>query len=54
MGDGNVDVVDLEKNTHQGYFGEGMVASIAAAAGLDVFLPRLGQRVDLQVSSQDH
>ena len=49
MGDGNVDVVDLEKNTHQGYFGEGMVASIAAAAGLDVFLPRLGQRVDLQV-----
>lgn len=41
----------LEPKTHQGYFAEAFVASIAAAAGLDVFLPRLGHRVDLQVYS---
>ena len=33
MEGGNVDVVDLDRNTHQRYFGEGLVASIAAAAG---------------------
>jgi hypothetical protein len=39
----------LEPNRHQGYFGEALVASIAAAAGLDVFFPRLGDKADLQV-----
>ena len=36
-------------NVDQGYFAEGFVASIAAAAGLDVQLPRLGHRIDLGV-----
>ncbi len=39
----------LNPNVHQGYFAEAFVASIAAAAGLDVQLPRLGQRIDLGV-----
>ena len=42
-------VTGTSPNTHQGYFGEGMVASIAAAAGLDVQFPRLGKAVDLNV-----
>jgi hypothetical protein len=36
-------------NIDQGYFAEGMVASIAAAAGLDVQWPRLAHRIDLGV-----
>jgi hypothetical protein len=39
----------LEPNRHQGHFAEAFVASIAAAAGLDVLLPRLGDRMDIQV-----
>lgn len=39
----------LQGNRHQGYFGEAYVASIAAAAGLDVLLPRLGDGQDLTV-----
>jgi hypothetical protein len=39
----------LEPNRHQGHFAEAFVASIAAAAGLDVLLPRLGDKIDLQV-----
>jgi hypothetical protein len=38
-------------NLHQGYFAEAFVASIAAAAGLDVQLPRLGRAIDLGVYS---
>lgn len=34
-------------NVDQGYYAEGFVASIAAAAGLDVQWPRLGHRIDL-------
>lgn len=34
-------------NVDQGYFAEGLVASLAAAAGLDVQWPRLGHRIDL-------
>ena len=34
-------------NVDQGYYAEGFVASIAAAAGLDVLWPRLGHRSDL-------
>jgi GntR family transcriptional regulator len=49
MEDGIVDVVNLDRNTHWGYFGDRLVASIAAAAGLDVMLSRLGRRIDLQV-----
>ena len=36
-------------NVYQGFFAEGMVAAIAAAAGLDVSLPRLGHRIDMMV-----
>lgn len=36
-------------NVDQGYFAEGFVASIAAAAGLDVQWPRRGHRVDFGV-----
>jgi len=39
----------LEPKSHQGYFAEAYVASIAAAAGLDVSLPRLGVATDLFV-----
>lgn len=39
----------LDQNTHQGYFGECLVAAIAGAAGLDVMLPRLGHRIDMSV-----
>jgi hypothetical protein len=45
----NVQPALLEQNRHQGYFAEAFIASIAAAAGLDVFLPRLGDKADLQV-----
>jgi len=41
--------VGINPNVHQGYFAEFLVASIAAAAGLDVHWPRLGHRVDLGV-----
>lgn len=40
---------ELNKNVHQGYFAEGMVAAIAAAAGLDVLWPRLGHGEDLTI-----
>ena len=36
-------------NVNQGYYAEGLVASIAAAAGLDVQWPRLGHRIDLGI-----
>jgi hypothetical protein len=39
----------LDARVHQGYFAEGLVASIAAAAGLDVAFPRLGHGIDLAV-----
>jgi Domain of unknown function (DUF4365) len=39
----------INPNVHQGYFAEGFVASIAAAACLDVQLPRLGHGIDLGV-----
>jgi hypothetical protein len=40
---------NLDANTHQGYFAEGFVTSIATAAGLDVSFPRLGHAFDLQI-----
>ena len=39
----------LQPNRHQGYFAEALVASISAAAGLDVYFPRLGDKADLQI-----
>lgn len=39
----------LNANVHQGYFAESLVASIAAAAGLDVQFPRLGHVIDLGI-----
>lgn len=36
-------------NVLQGYFAEGLVASIAASAGLDVYWPRLGNRLDMGI-----
>lgn len=39
----------INPNVHQGYFAEGLVASIAAAAGLDVLWPRLGHSADLGI-----
>jgi hypothetical protein len=36
-------------NVLQGYYGEGLVAAIATAAGLDVQFPRLGHKVDLGI-----
>jgi hypothetical protein len=39
----------MDPNIHQGYFAEGIVASIATAAGLDVQLPRLGHGIDLGI-----
>lgn len=38
-----------QANLLQGYYGEGFVASIAAAAGLDVQWPRLGAAVDMGI-----
>lgn len=40
---------NVDPNTHQGFFAETFVASIAAAAGFDVSLPRVGKGIDLQV-----
>jgi hypothetical protein len=39
----------LDPRVHQGYFAEGFVAAIAAAAGLDVAFPRLGHVIDVSV-----
>lgn len=39
----------MSPNAHQGHFAEGLVASIATAAGLDVVFPRLGDKVDVGV-----
>ena len=39
----------INPNVHQGYFAECLVASIAAAAGLDVHWPRLGHGADFGV-----
>lgn len=39
----------LNPRVHQGYFAEGFVAAIAAAAGLDVAFPRLGHVIDFSV-----
>lgn len=38
-----------QANLLQGYYGEGFVASIAAAAGLDVKWPRLGVATDMGI-----
>ena len=46
---GNAEFAGLDANTLQGYFAEGLVASIATAAGLDVLFPRLGHSMDFQV-----
>jgi hypothetical protein len=40
---------NVHPSAHQGFFAEAFVASIAAAAGFDVVLPRLGISIDLQV-----
>jgi hypothetical protein len=40
---------NINPNVHQGFFAETFVASIAAAAGFDVSLPRVGKGIDLQV-----
>jgi len=34
---------------HQGYYAEGMLAALAAAAGLDVQRPRLGHAIDISI-----
>ena len=39
----------IDPNIYQGYYAEGLVASIATAAGLDVLFPRLGASIDLGV-----
>jgi len=49
MAAGGPALVGINPNVHQGYFAEAFVASIAAAAGLDVQLPRLGHGIDLGV-----
>ena len=41
--------IGLDAKVHQGYYAEGLVASIAAAAGLDVQWPRLGHAIDFSV-----
>jgi hypothetical protein len=41
-------------NLLQGYHGEGLVAAIATAAGLDVQFPRLGNKVDLRIFDSGH
>lgn len=43
------ELVGGRTNIRQGYFAESFVASIAAAAGLDVQRPQLGHRIDLGV-----
>jgi hypothetical protein len=42
-------LLGINPNQHQGYFAEGLVAAIAAAAGLDVAWPRLGHVIDFSV-----
>ena|ERR1022692_269373 len=42
----------LNKNRHQGYYGEIFVASIAAAAGYDVLIPYMGDDFDIQVTGR--
>lgn len=42
-------LMGVDPNQHQGYFAEGLVAAIAAAAGLDVAFPRLGHVIDFSV-----
>lgn len=42
----------LDKNRHQGYYGEIFVASIAAAAGYDVLIPYMGDHFDIQVTGR--
>jgi Domain of unknown function (DUF4365) len=49
MAAGGPALASINPNVHQGYFAESFVASIAAAAGLDVQLPRLGHGIDLGV-----
>jgi hypothetical protein len=49
MAAGGLAPAGINPNVHQGYFAEGFVASIAAAAGLDIQLPRLGHGIDLGV-----
>ena len=41
--------IGAQHNVDQGYYAEGFVAAIAAAAGLDIQWPRLGARIDLCV-----
>lgn len=42
-------LIGIDRRQHQGYFAEGIVAAIAAAAGLDVAFPRLGHVIDFSV-----
>lgn len=49
MAAGGPALASINPNVHQGYFAESFVASIAAAAGLDIQLPRLGHGIDLGV-----
>jgi len=42
-------LMGIDPRQHQGYFAEGLVAAIAAAAGLDVAFPRLGHVIDFSV-----
>lgn len=39
----------IGSNPHQGYHAEGMLAALAASAGLDVQFPRLGHRIDMSL-----
>lgn len=43
------ELVGGQTNIRQGYFAESFVASIAAAAAIDVQRPQLGHRIDLGV-----
>lgn len=49
MAAGGEGLAGMHANVHQGYFAEGFVASLAAAAGLDVQFPRLGARIDFGI-----
>lgn len=49
MAAGGAAPIDLDARVHQGYFAEGFVAAIAAAAGLDVAFPRLAHVIDFSV-----
>jgi hypothetical protein len=39
----------IGSNPHQGYHAEGMLAALAASAGLDVQFPRLGHGIDMSI-----